>query len=70
MAHAQVIVEAWRREYNEERSKKSLGGLTPVADAHKLIQKPVKLTPDAKSPVLLKTGDVVGLITWNTWSKN
>ena len=28
MAHARVIVEAWRREYNEERPKKSLGGLT------------------------------------------
>jgi putative transposase len=31
MAHARVIVEAWRREYNEERPKKSLGGLTPAA---------------------------------------
>jgi transposase InsO family protein len=38
MAHARVIVEAWRREYNEERPKKSLGGLTPAAYAQKLIQ--------------------------------
>ena len=29
--NARVIVEAWRREYNEERPKKSLGGLTPAA---------------------------------------
>jgi putative transposase len=28
MAHAKVVIEAWRREYNEERPKKSLGGFT------------------------------------------
>ena len=28
LAHAQVVIEAWRREYNEERPKKGLGGLT------------------------------------------
>jgi putative transposase len=38
MAHARVIVEAWRREYNEERPKKSLGELTPAAYAQRLIQ--------------------------------
>jgi len=38
MAHARVTVEAWRREYNEERPKKSLGGLTPAAHAQKLMQ--------------------------------
>jgi transposase InsO family protein len=38
MAHARVIVEAWRREYNEERPKKFLGGLTPAAYAQRLIQ--------------------------------
>ena len=27
--HARVVIEAWRREYNEERPKKGLGGLTP-----------------------------------------
>jgi transposase InsO family protein len=26
LAHAQAIIEAWRREYNEERPKKGLGG--------------------------------------------
>lgn len=47
--HAQVVIEAWRREYNEERPKKSLGGLTPAAYAKTLIQKSVKLTPDSKA---------------------
>jgi putative transposase len=27
----QVVVETWRREYNEERPKNGLGGLTPAA---------------------------------------
>lgn len=31
LAHAQAIIEAWRREYNDERPKKGLGGLTPVS---------------------------------------
>ncbi len=47
---AKVIIDAWRREYNEERPpKKSLGGLTPAAYAKSLIQKSVKLTPDSKA---------------------
>ena len=29
VAHAQVVIETWRRESNEERTKKGLGGLTP-----------------------------------------
>ena len=41
LAHARVIVEAWRREYNEERPKKSLGGLTPTAYAKQLMQSPL-----------------------------
>ena len=36
LAHAQAVIETWRREYNEERPKKGLGGLTPVAYAHQL----------------------------------
>nr|WP_240154398.1 IS3 family transposase [Comamonas sp. Tr-654] len=38
LAHARVIVEAWRLEYNEERPKRSLGGLTPAAYAQRLMQ--------------------------------
>jgi putative transposase len=36
VAHAQAVIEAWRREYNEERPKKELGGLTPAAYAQQL----------------------------------
>ena len=39
MAHAQVVIETWRREYNEERPKKGLGGLTPAAYALQLTAK-------------------------------
>ncbi len=36
LAHAQAVIEAWRCEYNEERPKKGLGGLTPAAYARRL----------------------------------
>ena len=36
VAHAQAVIETWRREYNEERPKKGLGGLTPAAYARTL----------------------------------
>ena len=49
LQHARVVVETWRREYNEERPKRSLGGMTPIAYAKTLIQKAVKLTPDSKA---------------------
>jgi len=39
LAHAQVVIEAWRREYNEERPKKGLGGLTPAIYAQQLTAK-------------------------------
>jgi putative transposase len=39
VAHAQVVIEAWRREYNEERPKKGLGGLTPMQYARQLADK-------------------------------
>lgn len=44
MRHAQVIIEAWRWEYKEERPQKSLGGMAPAAYARSLGQKSVKLT--------------------------
>ena len=37
--HARVVIEAWRREYNEERPKKGLEGLTPSAYAEQLALK-------------------------------
>ena len=49
LAHAQVVIEAWRREYNEERPKKALGGLTPAAYAKQLATKTVTVTSDSNS---------------------
>lgn len=45
LQQARVIIDAWRREYNEERPKRSLGGLTPAAYAKSLSQKSATLTP-------------------------
>jgi transposase InsO family protein len=39
MAQAQTFIEAWRREDNEERPKKWLGGLTPAHYAKRLVSK-------------------------------
>ena len=50
LAHARVVIEAWRREYNEERPKRSLGGLTPTAYAAQLAGKSVILPTDSKAP--------------------
>jgi len=41
--HARIVIEGWRREYNEERPKKALGGLTPAAYARLLAEKSAKL---------------------------
>ena len=44
LEHARQLIESWRREYNEERPKKILGGLTPSEYARNLAQKSVTLT--------------------------
>ena len=49
LRHAQVVIEAWRREYNNERPKKALGGLTPAAYAKSLTEKSGKLPSDSKA---------------------
>ncbi len=36
LAHARTVIEDWRREYNDERPKKALGGLTPAVYARQL----------------------------------
>lgn len=36
LLHARTMIETWRREYNQERPKKALGGLTPHAYARQL----------------------------------
>ena len=49
LAHANAVIEAWRREYNDERPKRSLGGLTPSAYAQQLAGKSVTLLSDSKA---------------------
>jgi transposase InsO family protein len=39
LAHARSVIETWRREYNEERPKRVLGGLTPAEYARRLTEK-------------------------------
>ena len=39
------LVEAWRCEYNEERPKKGLGGLTPALYAKQLAAERSTVTP-------------------------
>lgn len=49
LARARVAIETWRGEYNEERPKKVLGGLTPAAYAQQLAKKTVTVTSDSNS---------------------
>ena len=44
LAHAQAVIETWRREYNDERPKKGLGGLTPAAYAKRLMRETSTVT--------------------------
>jgi transposase InsO family protein len=44
LEHARSVIEQWRREYNEERPKRSLGGLTPSQFAEQLSKKAVTLS--------------------------
>jgi putative transposase len=46
LLHARTVIETWRREYNEERPKNVLGGLTPEAYARTLASSDT-LTPDS-----------------------
>lgn len=45
LAHARSVIEAWRREYNEERPKRVLGGLTPAEYALRLADQKVVTMP-------------------------
>lgn len=42
LAHARVVIEAWRRDYNEHRPKKELGGLPPAIYAQRLQESQVQ----------------------------
>lgn len=48
LLHARTQIETWRREYNEERPKKALGGITPAAYARQLAES-VTVSPDSRS---------------------
>lgn len=56
LAHARTLIEAWRREYNEERPKKVIGGLTPAAYARQLAEKSATVAPDSKQRCYSKVG--------------
>jgi putative transposase len=43
LSHARSVIEAWRREYNEERPKRVLGGLTPAEYARRLTEKVITI---------------------------
>lgn len=45
LLHARTTIETWRREYNEERPKKALNGLTPSAYAKQLAIKADTINP-------------------------
>lgn len=45
---SRTVIETWRREFNEERPKKALGGLTPDAYA-KTLARSDTLPPDSKA---------------------
>jgi putative transposase len=45
LLHARTEIERWRREYNEERPKKALGGMTPSAYAQQLAIKADTINP-------------------------
>jgi len=40
--------EAWRQEYNDQRPKKSFGGLTPSQYAKQLATRPLAMPADSK----------------------
>jgi putative transposase len=43
LLHARTEIETWRREYNEQRPKRALGGLTPAAYARQLESKAITM---------------------------
>ena len=61
LAHAQAIIETWRHEYNEDRPKKGLGGLTPALYAKQLVAKRSTVTVGPLNRSATESGgDVAG----------
>ncbi len=44
LPHAKTVIERWRYEYNEERPKNGLSGLTPAAYAKQLAARAATVT--------------------------
>lgn len=49
LPHARLEIERWRREYNDERPKQGLGGLTPTQYAKHLAGKAVTLAGNSNT---------------------
>ncbi len=49
LPHARLEIERWRREYNDERPKQGLGGMTPTQYAKHLAGKAVTLIGDSST---------------------
>jgi putative transposase len=49
LSHARVVIETWRLEYNDERPKRILGGLTPAQYAKQLATKAVTMPENSKA---------------------
>ena len=49
LAHARAVIDAWRQKYNDERPKRSLGGLTPAQYAKQLAVRPITMPDDSKA---------------------
>lgn len=60
LAHARVEIERWRREINEERPKRSLGGLPPAAYARQIADKALTTAGDTLIPIATQGGGTSG----------
>lgn len=49
LSWAKSLIEIWRREYNEQRPKKSLGGLTPAQYAKHLANNTITIQQDSSA---------------------
>jgi putative transposase len=61
LTHARALIETWRRDYNEYRPKKDLGGLPPAIYAARSAARSTAetvqfSTPDSKSNCYQKRG--------------
>ncbi|MER3421834.1 MAG: hypothetical protein C4293_00005, partial [Nitrospiraceae bacterium] len=52
LQEAQVVIEAWRREYNGERTHRTIGDLTPMEFIHHHQAQPLT-APDSTSLALV-----------------